>query len=535
MAQRQPVVSHISLLADGTEVSPDVLGRVLEITVDQHVHLPHMFSLRFYDPGMKLLDEGPFDLATPVTIRAKDVAGKQFTLIEGEVTALEPEFGEGMIAELVVHGYDVSHRLYRMPRSTTYLNVKDSDIARQIANEAGLKADVEATATVYEHIYQHNQSDLRFLQQRARRIGYVCFVADKTLHFKKQTQTPASVEIAWGDDLLAFSPRMTVTEQAPETLIQGWDVRKKERILGRAQKGELYPKTGETKTGDQWASNFGKNRITVVHENVVSQAEADIVATARQNELSGAFVEADGEAIRRPDVQAGKAVTINGLGKRFSGDYLVTRVTHRYTDAGFRSRFHVTGARNGLLAEQLNDANSAPLWGGVVPAIVTNTDDSNGWGRVKVKFPWMSDDEESTWARVLAIGGGPTSGLAVIPAVDDEVLVAFQLGDFNAPMVLGGLWNGVDRLPKPVADTNAGEQPLVRSWHSRTGHHISVYDNADNRVEIVTNGGHHIVLSDTDNKVEISSNGDLKVQASGNLDLQASGQVNVKGAMINLN
>ncbi|MEZ4611593.1 MAG: phage baseplate assembly protein V [Caldilineaceae bacterium] len=104
-------------------------------------------------------------------------------------------------------------------------------------------------------------------------------------------------------------------------------------------------------------------------------------------------------------------------------------------------------------------------------------------------------------------------GLAVIPAVDDEVLVAFQLGDFNAPVVLGGLWNGVDRSLKPVADTNAGEQPLVRSWHSRNRHHISVYDNADNRVEIVTNGGHHIVLSDTDNKVEISSNGDSSVQA----------------------
>ncbi|MEZ4611594.1 MAG: hypothetical protein R2838_15390 [Caldilineaceae bacterium] len=383
MAQRQPVVSHISLLADGTEVSPDVLGRVLEITVDQHVHLPHMFSLRFYDPGMKLLDEGPFDLATPVTIRAKDVAGKQFTLIEGEVTALEPEFGEGMIAELVVRGYDASHRLYRMPKSTTYLNVKDSDIARQLAKEAGLKADVEATATVYEHIYQHNQSDLRFCN--SERISVTSASSPTKRYISRSRRKRLRPLRSHGAMISAFSPRMTVTEQAPETLIQVGRAQERAHSRAKYRKGELIRRPAKRKQGSV-GEQLWKNRMTVVHENVVSQAEADIVATARQNELSGAFVEADGEAIRRPDVQAESGDDRKRLGQVIQRRLLATRVTHRYTDAGSAAAF-TSPALTPIGRKQLNGANSAPLWGGVVPAIVTNTDDPNGWGRVKAKFP----------------------------------------------------------------------------------------------------------------------------------------------------
>jgi phage protein D len=568
MQDQQSIVSHLYIKVGKDELEPAIHSRVLTVTVDQQVHLPRMFEIRLYDPGMTILDKGPFALATPITIAAKTEGKDSETLITGEVTALEPEFGQGMIAELVVRGYDCSHRLYRVRNSKTYLNVKDSDLAGQFADKVGLDAQVEPTPTVYDHIYQYNQSDLQFLQQRAWRIGYECFVEGRTLYFRKPNTRQPAATIAWGQDLLSFRPRLTIAEQVAETQVKGWDVQRKTPIIGRAQSGSLYPKLEGQTNGVQAAGDFGDSRMVIVDQAVVSQAEADILAAARQNELSGAYIEADGEAFRRPDIQAGRTITIKGLGERLSGDYLVTRATHVYTSGGLKNYFSVKGARSGLLLEQLQ-GNTAARWSGAVTAIVTNTDDPNGWGRIKVKYPWVTDDEESFWARVVCAGAGPGSGLAAIPAVDDEVLVVFQHGDFNQPFILGGLWNGKDKLPQPAGAAAAGEKPLVRSWHSRTGHHITVYDNADNKIEIATSGGHVLLLDDAGKTITVQSAGGLelvmddagktirvtsndtvevtaaktltlkaaevKVDASASLDLQAGGPVTVKGATISLN
>ena len=559
------IVSHIYIKINGKEIADPVLSHLLEVTVDQHVHLPGMFTVRLYDSDFALIDVGPFDLQSKIEIASKTPDGKEAILIKGEVTALEPQFGEGMIAELLVRGYDQMHRLYRETKSKTYLNVKDSDLATEIASKAKLSAEVEATRTVYDHIYQNNQSDLSFLMQRAWRIGYECFIEDeKKLIFRKPSSAEPKVKLTWGDDLLSFTPRMTLTEQVEKVVVKGWDVQQRAAIIGQADKGVLYPKAGEKelateKLGKKLASG---GKMVIVDQAVVSQAEADILAAARLNELSGAFVEAEGTAFRRPDIRAGQVAKLEGLGKRFSGNYLVTSATHVYTNAGFKTTFSVCGLRNGLLLSQITQPPGGDRWPGVAPAIVTNTDDPQKWGRIKVKYPWMSDEDESDWVRVATPGAGPDAGFCLIPAVQDEVLVAFIHGHFNQPVVVGSLWNGQASLPKDVLDAPESEKPKVRSWRSRTGHRITTYDNTKNKIEVMSAEGHQITLDDSGKKIEIKSSGglsitlndsskEIKIDSSGkvtvngslgvriesgaNLELQAAEQVTIKGKMIQLN
>jgi len=569
MAQDQPLTSQLNIKLDGTEVQQSIMTNVAEVVVDQHTHLPNMFTIRLLDPTLELLDNGPFDLTKELEISAEKPDGDPFKLIGGEITSLEPNFGEGMIAELIVRGYDKSHRLYRETKSRAFLNVKDSDLASEIAGGAGLQTEIDTTSTVYDHVYQDNQSDLSFLMQRAWRIGYECFVAEGKLRFRRPPTGQASITLKWGEDLQSFRPRLTLAEQVDEVLVKGWDVDKQEAIVGQAQNGHLYPKVSE-EDGASRAGRFGTGKLVIVDHPVVSQAEADALAAARLDELSGAFVDAEGIVLRRPDVKAGQWVKLEGLGQRLSGEYLVTSATHIYSSEGFRTLFNVRGTRTGSLAEQVGQQQPLRRWPGVVTAVVTNTEDPKDWGRIKVKYPWMSDDAESDWARIVGAGAGPEAGFYLLPEVGDEVLVAFEHGDFGRPYVLGGMWNGQHSLPPPPAGAASGEKPLVRSWFSRTGHAITVYDNADNKIELVTAGGHIITLSDADKKIEIKSSGDLNltmddnsqkitfkgggdieieastnmtlkaganitVEASGNLDLKASGQVNVQGAMVNLN
>jgi phage protein D len=562
MPDESHLVSQVAIKLDGNVIQHNVLTKLVSVVVNQHTYLPGMFTLTFYDTDFELLDKGPFDLTKKVAISMENEAGQSFPLIEGEITALEPTFQEGMKAELVVRGYDKSHRLFRQTKSQAFLNKKDSDLASTIAQSAGLSAEVDVTSIVYDHIFQDNQTDMDFLTQRAWRIGYECYVSEQKLYFRKPPPVQAGISLTWGQDLISFQPHLTLAEQVDEVVVRGWDVQKKDAIVGRAQSGKLYPKIKEPKDGATWAGSFGSGKVVIVNQPVVSQAEADALAAARLNELSGAFLEAEGEAYRRPDIKAGKYLELKGLGDRFSGKYLVTSATHVYAAEGMKTSFTVSGARTGLLSDQFAHQTPLARWPGAVTAVVTNTDDPKKWGRVKVKYPWMTDSAESDWARLVGPGGGKQTGFLAIPNVNDEVLVVFEHGDFNRPCVLGGLWNGKDAIPEKTASAPNGEKPLVRTWRSNKGHRITVYDNSDNKLEIISAKGHQIILDDANNKVtivssgglkmilddgsskvtlesgnevEIKSSANMKIQAGGNLDIQASGQVNIKGAMVNLN
>ncbi len=520
---RNPIASQIHIKLNGSDVAQTVISKLDSVLVDQHAHLPDMFEIRLHDPNLEILDQGPFDLTKEVEISAEKSDGSQCTLIKGEITSLEPEFGEGMISDLVVRGYDKLHRLYRENKSTAYLNVKDSDLANQIAQNAGLQPVIDQTNLVYDHIFQHNQTDFAFLASRAWRIGFECFISDGKLYFRKPPTGSATITLTWGEDLLSFRPRMTLSEQIDEVVVMGWDTDKKAAIVGKASTGNLYPQIGEQKDGAKWAHQFGNGKKIIIDQPVISQSEADILAAARFAEISGAFIDAEGIAFRRPDIQAGQTTKLEALGKRFSGTYLVTHCTHVYNASGLRTTFTVNGLRGGLLTEEVSQNHQEEPRLGLVQAIVTNTDDPNNWGRVKLKFPWLSDDSESNWARVIGIGAGPESGMFVIPAVGDEVVVAFFHEDFNQPVVIGGVWNGQNKIPPEGSAAGNGEKPLVRSIHSPNGHKITFFDNDDKKIEISTHDGRNIVLDDKNKKITISTQNAKLVVEDNKIQLEGSG------------
>jgi uncharacterized protein involved in type VI secretion and phage assembly len=140
--------------------------------------------------------------------------------------------------------------------------------------------------------------------------------------------------------------------------------------------------------------------------------------------------------------------------------------------------------------------------GGVAAAIVTNNRDPEGLGRVKVTFPWLSEENETAWVRIATMMAGPERGSFFLPEVDDEVLVAFEHGDINSPYVIGMLWNGAGGPPEQNSDGNNN----IRKIRSRSGHEIIFNDDASSgqeKVEIHTNSGHTIALDDSAGREKI--------------------------------
>jgi len=139
---------------------------------------------------------------------------------------------------------------------------------------------------------------------------------------------------------------------------------------------------------------------------------------------------------------------------------------------------------------------------GVVVGIVTNNQDSDGLGRVKLYYPWLSAENETDWVRIATLMAGSGRGSFFLPEVDDEVLVVFEHGDINHPFVIGALWNGTDKPP----ETNSDGKNNIRKFTSRSGHEIIFNDNSDasqEKIEIRTKGGHQIILDDSSGQEKI--------------------------------
>ena len=87
----------------------------------------------------------------------------------------------------------------------------------------------------------------------------------------------------------------------------------------------------------------GAGRTRSISQRPVStQAEADQLAKARFNHRILELVEGEGVCWGRTDLRAGKVIKIDGVGKRFSGQYYVTAAIHCYTSQqGYLTRFTV--------------------------------------------------------------------------------------------------------------------------------------------------------------------------------------------------
>ncbi|MFL6414181.1 MAG: phage baseplate assembly protein V [Bryobacteraceae bacterium] len=195
-----------------------------------------------------------------------------------------------------------------------------------------------------------------------------------------------------------------------------------------------------------------------------------------------------------------------------------------------------------------NNANDASKIYGVGVGIVTNNQDPDGMHRVKVKLPWLSDDQESWWARVTTPMAGNGRGMYFLPEVDDEVLIAFEHGDVRFPYVVGSLWNGKDKAPA----SNDGGKNNTREIKSRSGHLVRLNDtDGSESVEIIDKtGSNSITLNTSDNSItikctgrmklqamgiEIASQADVKIEAQSTMDLNATAPMTIKGAMVNIN
>jgi phage protein D len=530
MPENSSLMSQVYLKIEGTDVSEEFMHALTDVTVESSLHMADAATLVLHDPKLKWIDDALIAPGKAVEIHTKATPEKSQAkpVFDGEFVELEPRFEQGT-HHLVVRAFDRLHRLARGRYVRSFQNVSDSDVVQKLAQEVGLQADVEPTKQIYPYLFQNNQSNLEFLHERAAALGYLLYVEGKKLCFKPLAQSEP-IELQWAAGLTEFHPRMTTVAQFNKVSSRGWDPQNKKEIVSEVNQAQGMREIGQKKQGGDLAKNaFNIEAADLVHHNPIrSQSVADSIAQAVANRHQERFIEAEGVCGGNPAIAAGVSVDIKAVGEQFSGKYLVTSVTHIYSAHGYTTSFGISGQTPASLLQLLSGDHKTHSGPGLVIAIVTDNQDPQGWGRVKVKYPWLSPDHASDWTRVVALGGGDQRGIEFLPEVNDEVLVGFEMGDMRYPYVIGGLWNGQDAPPKKNSEITMGGKVTQRIIRSRTGH-MMILDDSD--------GQSGITLQDKNgNKLTLDSNANkFSIQVTGDISIQASGQVEIKGAMINLN
>lgn len=176
---------------------------------------------------------------------------------------------------------------------------------------------------------------------------------------------------------------------------------------------------------------------------------------------------------------------------------------------------------------------------GVVIGIVTDNNDPEKLGRVKISFPWRGETDQSHWARVATLMAGNGRGTFFLPEVGDEVLVAFDRGEMRHPYIIGALWNGVDKPP----EDNADGKNNIRKITSRSGHEIVFTDDHEQqkeKIEILSKAGHKIILDDStgQEKIEIlDKTGSNKMtidSAQNSVAIESAMQVKIKANIVEI-
>jgi phage protein D len=532
---KQPITKRI-ISVDGTELKPEIDRQISSVTVIDRLRMPDSFVIVLRDPTTDVLDKAHMKIGAAVKIETtapgKD---KPDTIMSGEITSIEVEY-DLLGARAVVRGYDKLHRLSAGKKTKAWDNVTYGDVAQQILSAAGLDASVGSTGKTQDHVIQGNVTDLEFLYELAHKTGFDMDIDGDTVHFKEPSSasdapsggTGTSTnprQLVWGHNLLEFRARVSAVAQVPDVKVLGWDVKKKHAVIGKAR-----AKTGSASldlTPKKLADKVGGTTMYVTDRPVVDQAAADDLAEAYADQVASSAFEATAVVIGSPVLKAGVSVSVSKVDKNLAGDWVISSARHEFGAGPYRTHLEFSGRQDrsihGLLAGGLSvPANRARLQG-VVVAIVTDNKDPDDNGRVKVNFPWLDENATSHWVRVARPSAGKDYGYISIPEVDEEVVVAFEHGDINFPLVIGSLWNGKDKMPSKLVSGVSDNGKITRhALVSPGGHQIVFYDKDDDAgIQITTKDKkYRIVLGSSDKKMVIYAEGDVRLETKGKMDMK---------------
>jgi phage baseplate assembly protein gpV len=242
----------------------------------------------------------------------------------------------------------------------------------------------------------------------------------------------------------------------------------------------------------------GSGALWLFDEELAAPDQMESLAQAALDHNTADAVTVNGVAWGNPRLQPGTRVAVSGVADSMAGQYVLTSVIHTIEpERGYLTQFET--APPPLLARPRGTVATL--------GVVTQVDDPQGLGRVRVSLP-AYDDVETDWMQVLSPGAGVNKGLVALPDPGDNVLVLCVRQNPAQGLIIGGIYG-------PFAPYDPGvEGGQVRRYSLRTpGGHLIRLDDEENSLRLEHRDGSFVEM--TSDTMRIHAEADLELTAPG--------------------
>lgn len=485
-------------------------------------------SSSVFVPGAEVSVEAGYD-STNVPIFKGIITGQSIRIDDLVGSALEVECRDPAVKMIVGR------------KSLTFSKKKDSDIISSIIGTyPGLSSDVTATTVVWPEQVQYYVTDWDFILSRAEVNGLIVTTLNgKVSVIKPDANTSPVLTVTFGDNLYGFNADLNAINQLGSVKASTWDYKTQAVTTGQASNNYAGPgNLSSKKLSEVVGLSDYQLQSTAPFEN------NELTAWSKAQLIKSEYSKIQGTAKFQGSslVEPAKYITLQGLGERFNGDYLISGVEHHLAEGNWVTEISV--GLSPVWFTQEPDVMAPPA-SGVLPGarglfngtVKKMYEDPDSQYRVLITVPLFDPNGEGIWARLANFYSTSGAGAFFLPEVGDEVVLGFLNEDPRYPVILGSMYSSTKI--KPYTTLTPAQKNPKKAIVSKTGIYIE-FDDENKVFTIQTPGKNTIIVSDKDKKITIedenknsmimSSDG-IALKSPNNITIDADKNVSIKGKM----
>ena len=579
----------------------EITFNVSLVRLDQFIDAHHQLMIRIQQVGKKesgkdIDDPGQYTqfLGSNITVNINPkggaVDGSRALEFIGVITDVQIDNSIDGLNTVLLYAASPTIAMDGAVRNAHYYDKSASDIVGSIVgNYPVTVGKIESTKGTFKFDTQYRETDFAYIMRLAAGSGMFAWYSGRDFNLG-----PASgdktVELKWREDLGAFRIGLGTAPVEFKSDVYNYEQKKTYSQDSKSISQETVLSSISKTSPDASRKIYKDSGFSTAPKSVADAQTLDATLKNERRKAMGSMITCIGESIV-PELRVGCCARITGM-EKLDGQYWVTGVRHVFNESGkYHNTFVCTpldiaypGVKQGrqdldigeqrkdetASIEKLAETRKAPVVGMHVARVV-DLKDPDKLGRIKISYPWL-DSEQTAWVRMIVPHAGKDRGWYALPELDDEVLVGYEHGNTDHPIVLGCLYNkGNAPMQEAISSDNDVKMFMTRSGNKivlndksggeqivisqKDGKNQIVLDLSGPSITISTEGdisikGKQNVTIETDQgitmkassdvkiegvNVEIKASANIKSEAGANNEIKGGAQVNVKGGMINLN